>query len=240
MARTLYALQMIFTVWMLVDAVRRKPERYWYVVLFFPFGPLVYFFAVKIDDYDLGFLKALVRPGKVPSIDALREAYRASPSFANRVRLASGLHDTGAFAEAAEEFAAALDDRPDDPDALYGLGLCKLELADYEDAVGPLSRLVDARPAFHDHGASAALARALAAVGRDDEATEVLEATARRAPRLSHALALAQQLAHTGKTERARDIVRGALREHESAPVAVRMRERVAAREARALSSTLG
>ena len=202
MARTLYALQMIFTVWMLVDAVRRKSERYWYLVLFFPFGPLVYFFAVKIDDYDLGFLKELVRPSRGPSIDSLREAFRASPSFANRVRLASGLHDASAFAEAAEEFAAALADRPDDPDALYGLGLCKLELADYEDAVGPLSRLVGRAPRLpRSRGVGGALAqRARRRRPRRRRRSRSSRRWPRRAPRLPHAVALAQQLAHAGKT----------------------------------------
>ena len=49
--------------WMLVDAIQRRPPYYWYIVVFMPFGPLVYFFAIKIHDYDLGWFRGMLRAG---------------------------------------------------------------------------------------------------------------------------------------------------------------------------------
>ncbi len=98
----LYLLQPAFTIWMLVDALRRRPILYWYVIIFLPFGPFVYFFAFKIHDYDLGWLGRIVRPAPpAPSLAELRERVRQSPSLANRMRLANALHDAGDYAEAA-------------------------------------------------------------------------------------------------------------------------------------------
>ena len=49
-----------FTIWMLVDAIQRSAEFYWYlIIIFVPFGTWVYFFMVKMHDFQfvgpLGF-----------------------------------------------------------------------------------------------------------------------------------------------------------------------------------------
>lgn len=43
-----------FSIWMLVDAYQRGAEHYWYLIIFFPFGEWVYFFLVKVHDFDGG------------------------------------------------------------------------------------------------------------------------------------------------------------------------------------------
>jgi hypothetical protein len=50
-----------FAVWMFVDAYRRGASQFWYPVIMLPFGAWIYFFAVKIDDFE--WSRRLFRPG---------------------------------------------------------------------------------------------------------------------------------------------------------------------------------
>ena len=47
-------LETAFMIWMLVDAINRRAEYYWYIIIFVPFGEWVYFFTVKIHDFNFG------------------------------------------------------------------------------------------------------------------------------------------------------------------------------------------
>jgi hypothetical protein len=231
----LYVVQAAFTIWMLVDAVRRRPLLYWYVILFLPFGPLVYFFAFKIRDYDLGWLKRAVRTERAPSIEELRAELRRSPSFANRMRLANALHDAGQYADAARSFEIVLESRGDEPDALYGLACCRMELGEPEAAIEPLSKLIARNRAYRDYAACLELAEAFSKCGRDDDAIDLLEGLVRQSPRPRHSVALADCLVAASRIEEAQQVLRDALADHEGSPPAIKKRDREAAREATAL-----
>lgn len=49
--RILLILSYAFSVWMLIDALKRDAKVYWLVIIFFPFGEWIYFFMVKIHDF---------------------------------------------------------------------------------------------------------------------------------------------------------------------------------------------
>jgi hypothetical protein len=232
----LYLVQLVFSVWMLVDAVKRRALFYWYIVLFVPFGPLVYFFAVKINDYELRWLRDVVAPKeRPPTIEELRAELRKSPSFANRMRLANALHDAGQYADAARSFEIVLESRGDEPDALYGLGRCRMELGEPEAAVEPLSKLIAKNRAYRDYAACLELAEAFSKSGRDDDAIDLLEALVRQSPRPRHSVALADCLVAASRVEEAQQVLRDALADHESSSPAIKKRDRETAREAAAL-----
>ena len=42
-----------FSIWMVVDAFNRGSQGWWIVIIFLPFGEIVYFFVVKIHDFRL-------------------------------------------------------------------------------------------------------------------------------------------------------------------------------------------
>jgi hypothetical protein len=236
----LYLLQAAFTIWMLVDAVQRRPIVYWYVIIFLPFGPLVYFFAFKIHDYDLEWLRRVVRQEPPSSsIAELRERVRQSPSLHNRMRLANGLHDAREYAEAAAIFEEILDNRADEPDALYGLGRCRMELGEPEAAVELFSRLTAKNRAYHDYAACLELAEALAKAGSDDDAIELLEGVVRSSPRPQHRVALAKHLIAAARIEQAQEALREAVDDHERSAAAIQRRDRDAAREAAALLKSI-
>jgi hypothetical protein len=228
----LYLLQAAFTIWMLVDAVKRRPILHWYVIIFLPFGPLVYFFAFKIHDREFDWLRGLFRVApRAPSLADLRARAKESPSVENRMRLANALHDAGAYAEAAEVFESVLGTQSDLPDALYGLGRCKMELGEPDAAVELLTRLVEKNRAYRDYAACLELAEALTRTGEDDEAIELLQGLLRSSPRPAHAVALAKRLLAVARVEDAQRVLRESLADHERNHAANQRRDRDAARE---------
>jgi hypothetical protein len=236
----LYLLQAAFTIWMLVDAVKRRPIVYWYVIIFLPFGPFVYFFAFKIHDREFDWLRNLFRGApRAPSLADLRERAKESPSVENRMRLANALHDAGEYAEAAEVFEAILGSRGDEPDALYGLGRCRMELGEPEAAVELLTRLVEKNRAYRDYAACLELAEALTRAGHDDEAIDLLQGLLRSSPRPRHAVALARRLVVMARIEEAQRILREALADHERNHAANQRRDRDDAREAAELLKSI-
>lgn len=70
MAQLFFFLQTAFSIWMLLDAIKRRSEFYWYVIIAVPFGELVYFFMIKIHDFKGSKLTALLGP-RAPSLERL-------------------------------------------------------------------------------------------------------------------------------------------------------------------------
>jgi hypothetical protein len=227
-------LQVGFMIWMLVDAARTRPPVYWYLIAFVPFGPLVYFLAFKSDE-PLAWLKRLVNPARPPSLADLRDELRRSPSYQNRLRLANALYDAGHFDDAAKSFEIIVETRGDDPDALYGLGRCRLSLGEPAAAIEPLSRLIAQNRTYRDYAACLDLAEAYAKAGDEDDALDLLHGLVRQSPRATHRVALAQQQIAMSLIEEAQKTLREAIAEERGAPDHIQRRERDAVKEAERL-----
>ena len=227
-----------FNVWMLIDAYRRRAETYWlWIIMGVPGGSIAYFFLVKIRDRNVQALgrRVLATIERPPPPEVLRQRWEDSPSFANRLALAQGLADAGAYAESLTHFEALLETRPADADALYGRGVCQLELGNAAAATLTFEKLIELAPSYREYAAWAELADALERQGRRTEALEQLRALVRHAPHLPHQILLAQQLLRLGSKPEAVALLERALREHAAAPRYVRRENRVFARQAKRL-----
>lgn len=241
MFRLFLALQSLLTLWMLVDAVQRRADRYWYLVMFLPFGPLVYFFMVKVHDPQLRGLRAFFAAFGKPKVtlDFLRHQAAETPSLANKLALAQGLFDARIYPEAAVGFEQVLQSDNENKDALYGLALCRLEHEDYAGAVAPLEALIDVKPSYREYAAYPRLAYVLQRTNQLDGALALLAELVRKAPRVTHRLIYARYLRDAEQPDKAREQLELALREHEHAPRYQQKQERTAARNARTLLSEL-
>jgi len=145
MVRVLYGLQSLFSLWMMVDAMQRGAARYWYPVIFLPFGPFVYFFVVKIHDREFQSLRRFFAGWSKPKVtlESLRFKVAETPSLANKLALAQGLFDARLHEEAARDFERVLASDAENKEALYGLALCQLESGDYPRAIETLGELVE-------------------------------------------------------------------------------------------------
>jgi hypothetical protein len=227
-----------FNLWMLVDAYRRRAETFWlYIIAVVPGASLAYFFMVKLRDRDMQVLqrRLLASFEKPPPPNVLRRRYKESPSVANRLALAQGLTDSGHFVEAKQHFEALLDTRSDEPDALFGRGVCQLELGETDAAAATFSSLMDLAPSYRDYAAWPELAEALERLGRSDESLTLVRQLVQRAPRLPHQVLLATKLRARGHAREAEDLLSRSLREYDESPRHVRKANRAAMREAKRL-----
>ena len=101
MAELLNILGFGFSLWMFVDALRRKADFYWYIliILLMPIGGFIYFFFIKLPELQAasadgsgGGLAAIPFPmRKGPSIRSLQAQVNETPSQENKLALAWAL-----------------------------------------------------------------------------------------------------------------------------------------------------
>lgn len=193
----LVALQTLFSLYMLYDAVSRGRQQYWWLVVMFPFGELVYFFAVYWPENKHRFGSLATLLSRPPTVDELRRDFEMTPSLENKKRLALGLHDAGLFAEGAGLFAEVLQRTPEDRECLYGYAQCLLGTADDtddEEALRALEHLVDLDRRYQDGRPAFLLAGLLANAGRREHGLDVLRAQAKSTHRMRAHVELAQCL----------------------------------------------
>jgi len=218
-----------FKTWMFVDAVRRGADQRWYwIILLMPGGAFYYAYAIKLQDPQVEMAKQrlLDHLQQPPPVEELQRRYDETPSAENRIRLAQGLYDAGRYVEAHGHFEAVLDRRPDDKDALFGFGLCCLEVGEPEDAVTALEQLVERQPSYREFAAYRELARALWDSGEEGACLEALVELERLAPRLPHQVLRAQYLRRAGQPIEARDLLRRAIGEEKAQPSHIRRMHR--------------
>jgi hypothetical protein len=239
MLRLLLVLQPLFMLWMLVDAVRRRAEYRWFLIILLPFGEWIYFFMVKIHDPEFQRLRAFLSTKERPSLAKLRARFDESPSAVNRLALARALHDAGKYAVGAEHFEALLAREATDRDALHGRALCRLGLGDTRGAVTDLATLIQQDPGYDDYAPWKLLIGLLCREGKRDVALSTAAELNREAPRLGHAVLWAQLLVEAGEVDQARTRLAQALRDFEDAPRFVKRRDWRSASDARQLLRTL-
>jgi tetratricopeptide (TPR) repeat protein len=226
-----------FKLWMILDASRRRVHALWYLVVLLPLGDLVYFFAVKLRDFN-------VHPGPPPEVrpselSLLEREAEASPSFHNRVRLGWALLDFDKAERAQGYFEEARKTHPNDPEAMFGVGLAQLARGNNQAAAATLSQLVERSPAYEHYEAALALAEALFRAGEHDESLSVLSRVIAGSGELKHRLLLARYQLRASEREQAQVTLRRAIDAFEAQPDFVRQRNGALATEARRLLRTL-
>ncbi|MBN4050265.1 tetratricopeptide repeat protein [Desulfobulbus sp. AH-315-M07] len=231
-----------FKAWMFIDAVRRRADTKWfYLIVFVPFGGVAYFVLVKMRDHDMKMLGQQMLEGfkRPPSVEELRRSFALVASLENRIALAQGLFDARCFEEALKYFKQVLEAEPNNSSGLYGEGCCYLELDDMAAAVGPLSKLVEGQPNYRDYSAWPDLAEALWKSREQDATLELLVDLVKAAPRLPHLVLRAQYLQRAGHSKDAARLLREALADHRDAPKHVRRQGRKAAATAKQMLADL-
>lgn len=218
-----------FSLWMLIDAVRRRAPIYWVLlILFFPGGTFVYFVAVKLKDYkpQLEKLFARLMPRPTLSVDALMARYEAAPTQANQLALAAAFYDAERLDQAASLFNDVLDRQPAEPDALWGLARVRRSQGSKEESLRLYERLIEANPRHGEFAAALEYAEALWDAGQTKRCLEILEDIANESKRLNHRLAYAHYLVQNGDKAKAKTVLQRALHDHEVNPSWLKQKER--------------
>jgi hypothetical protein len=182
----LYGLTHLFFPWgivlqvvAMVHAIRRRPETYWYWIIFIGgfLGAAAYIVMEMVPDTRLlgdvfkGFHKR-------SRIDRLEAIVLDNPSSGNYEELADLLLEQTKYARARDCYDKAIAARANSPDAFYRRGICSLELGDVARAIPDLEFVVN-REARYDHDRAAGLlAHAYALHGQVAQADALFARTA--------------------------------------------------------------
>jgi hypothetical protein len=235
MVNLIFFLESVFSFWLLLDALRRRASLFWIVMILLPFGEWVYFFKVKAKDPEMArLLRGLGSTSRVESsLQPLREALQATPSYTNTLALAQALKENGEFTEAAELFRRALLRDGDSKEARYGLGESLLGAKHFAEASIELEAVIALDPAFRDYGAWAHLAYCLWQEGKKEEVFHHLARLVELSPRLNHRMLYAHYLRQEGRREEASQQLSVGLQEYADAPAFLQGHNEVWVQQAR-------
>ena len=158
----------------IVHFVRRRPENYWFYVIFFGgwLGGAVYIVAEVLPD--LGLLRGVFQGfGRRSRIQKVETDIIDNPSPANYEELGELYKDQGQFEKAREAFTKAIAARSDSIYTFYSRALCSLGLNDLAGAIPDLERVVTADRKFDYYRAAGLLADAYARTGQLERADQL-------------------------------------------------------------------
>ncbi|MCP4895751.1 MAG: hypothetical protein GY906_02155 [bacterium] len=242
MPRILFFLQTAFSLWMLVDAIRRRSEYYWWIIIMVPFGEWFYFFQVKIHDPEFRWIKNVLSAPfrKKVTVKELRYRLRETPCFANKLKLAQALHDEDVFDESEELFEKVLEMNEESAEARYGLASSRIGLGQFDKVEPDLRHVIENNPSYDNYSVWSRLAEAVWAQGRETDALGVAEELVSISPRMSHRLLLAQYCERCGRYDQAKSQIATALEDYEHAPPFQKRNDRGWARLAKKMAKELG
>jgi hypothetical protein len=231
----LYYIGIGFWIWMIVDAIRRKAPFYWFLILVFvPFGSVIYFALVKVRDYDFGKLAGAVpTPELAGELEKLEQAAAESPSVVNKLALADALGSRERYEQAIPIYREVLARNSEDKQALHGIARSLLSSGNPAQATEHYEQLLTLDRSYNDYEAALDYAEALWQAGRPEETIELLSGMASVSRYINHRLALAHYLSAHGDKPRARAVLDEALTEYEQSPEFVKRRDKSWAARAR-------
>ncbi len=218
--------QAVLTVWMLVDAGRRRVEYYWFwlIIAFQPLGAWAYFFLYKLPDFRAGSGRGWSFSRSRVSLDELRYKADHMATLVNRLALALRLIEDGAYGEALPYLEAARKSEPDHSQILYCMALCQARLNRPEEAQPLLERLLARDPRWSNYGAWYLLIEVCRQRSDQSGTLPSCRELLRLAPILRHECLLAEHLLDQGQVLEVRELLERSLRDHDFSPGPIRRR----------------
>ena len=158
----------------IVHFVRRRPENYWFFVIFFGgfLGAGVYIVAEVLPD--LGLLRGVFQGfGRTSRIQIVETQILDNPSAANYEELGELYKDQKQFAKAREAFTNAIAARSDSVYTFYYRAQASLGMGDFAAVIPDLERVVASDRKFDYYRAAGLLADAYAQTGDLDRAAQL-------------------------------------------------------------------
>ena len=155
----------------IVHFVRRRPENYWFFIIFFGgfLGAGIYIVAEVLPD--LGLLRGVFQEfGRKSRIQIVETQILDNPSAANYEELGELYKDQKEFAKAREAFTNAITARSDSVYTFYYRAQASLGLGDFAAAIPDLERVVGKDAKFDYYRAAGLLADAYAQTGQLERA----------------------------------------------------------------------
>jgi hypothetical protein len=224
----------------IVHFVRRRPENYWFYVIFFGgfLGAGVYIVAEVLPD--LGLLRGVFQGfGRRSRIQIVETQILDNPSAANYEELGELYKDQKQFAKAREAFTNAITARSDSVYTFYYRAQASLGLEDFTVAIPDLERVVSGDRKFDYYRAAGLLADAYAQTGQLDRAEQLYVDVAQFSTTTETLYNYAYFLRLAGRREEAREWAQKLLAKKRTLPRYMQRYERPWFRKGKALLKEL-
>jgi hypothetical protein len=224
----------------IVHFVRRRPENYWFFVIFFGgfLGAGVYIVVEVLPD--LGLLRGVFQGfGRKSRIQVVETQILDNPSAANYEELGELYKDQKQFEKAREAFTKAIAARSDSVYTFYYRAQASLGLGDFAGAIPDLERVVASDRKFDYYRAAGLLADAYAQTGQLDRAAELYVDVAQFSTTTETLYNYAHFLKLAGRKEEAREWAEKLLAKKRTLPRYMQRYERPWFRKGKALLKEL-
>ena len=233
-------LLLLFKGWMVMDAMRSGNDKMWYLIVFVPFGELIYFFTFKLPDFIPWYsLRTLIPKPKVP-LKQLQRAATESPSIKNKELYVEGLIREKEYSKALPLIEEMLVGTNENSSLLFQLATCLNATGDKKRAIEILTSLYNRNPALFDYQGSILLAQLEIETGDQDAAERRLREIASQNSRLEIKLELAKMLSSNQKNlSEVQTLLDTIIEDFRSSPAFYRRRNRAVFRGAKRLQKNL-
>src|SRR5579872_5073953 len=224
----------------IVHFVRRRPENYWFFIIFFGgfLGAGVYIVAEVLPD--LGLLRGVFQGfGRKSRIQAVETQILDNPSAANYEELGELYKDQKEFAKAREAFTNAIAARSDSVYTFYYRAQASLGLEDFTATIPDLERVVASDRKFDYYRAAGLLADAYAKTGQLERAEQLYVDVAQFSTTTETLYNYAYFLKLAGRREEAREWAQKLLAKKRTLPRYMQRYERPWFRKGKALLKEL-
>jgi hypothetical protein len=164
----------LLQIFAIVHFVRRRPENYWFFIIFFGswLGASVYIVAEVLPDLGLlrGFFQGFGRRSRIQKVET---DILDNPSPANYEELGELYKDLGQYEKARDAFNHAITGRSDSIYTFYSRAQSSLGLNDLAAAIPDLERVVASDRKFDYYRAGGLLADAYARTGQLERADQL-------------------------------------------------------------------
>jgi hypothetical protein len=213
-----------FTIWMLIECLRKDPDRYlwmWLILIMPGIGPVIYFFIRWLPGRNLrppGWLRRLTLGSEIRRLES---AALLIGNPHQHVQLGEALREIGHLERARSTYSHALAREPQNLTALWGVGIIDLQQKSFDSARNHLEKVMQKDPEFKFGDASLAYGKSLVGLGRTEDARTHLEKHVRRWRDPEGTCLLAQLEMESGLHEQARSHVRAMLVDFDCCPKAI-------------------
>lgn len=221
---TLFSLiSFMFWLWMCLDCYRRNGGlNYWHILfLIFPISSAIYF-IVNVQSILGGRggtgVGGLFTPNLKKQIDQMRAQLRIADTIGARFELGELLYKNKDYAESEAEFRAVLVSEPNNLEAQYYIGLCRMYLGDAAGALPFLKKVVEGDRKIRMGLAWLSYTDCLLANNMRDDALEERRKLSRAFPRPLTEYAYAELLHEAGENAKARAVLDDMLATSHNAP----------------------
>ena len=224
----------------IVHFVRRRPENYWFFIIFFGgfLGAAVYIVVEVLPDLTL--LRGVFQGfGKRSRIQALETLILDNPSPGNYEELGELLLEQKQYKRAREAFNKAIAARADSPHTFYFRAQSSLGLNDFPAAIADLERVVGGDSKFDYYRAAGLLADAYARTGDMGRAAPLFELATQFSTTPETLYNYAHFLKLQNRSSEAREWTEKLLLKKRTLPGYMQRRERPWFRKAKALRKEL-